>query len=505
MVQNSRNFSNSIRWVVFLGLWQVASPSLFAFAIPGPIEILVEVVSSHVTILRHLLHTLVNGIGGLFLGITLGTIQGYLMHKSSLVRILTFGPSLALFSLPAIALAQLLVLVLPNHLVPVLISASMVLFPTSVMVQRGLAEIDGDQLKLFRLYQSGFAQRFKSLEIPALSPAMLTALQLALPWALLGAMLGEFVGGRWGLGILMLGMLSTGSPAKLWAIAVVATVVAHALYSWTGTLGRKLRKRLNLNTFVADPAKNADVEFLDIRSIILTVLATLVFWQAISWLSSLPAPLMLGPIDLSIALWHDSEAQSRLARALLETIPLTILAVLLGTLTSMFWAFLAYYKPEFGKFVTPIILITQSVPLLALTPVISLTFGRGVATTIIVALLATIFPAYLAIYQRLVSIPLPVAGLMRLYKTTARRRFWYVELPWSFYGIATAIKISAPRALLGVMLAEYLLTGTGLGFLLATAQGRLAFVEVWAIVAIGAIVSLVLHFVFNGLERRLKS
>jgi ABC-type nitrate/sulfonate/bicarbonate transport system permease component len=289
----------------------------------------------------------------------------------------------------------------------------------------------------------------------------------------------------------MLGTLARGEPSRLWAIALVVSGVSLILFYGLGGIRKLVERRLGTTATIRD--QGVYLERFRLPDIAWDLASVLVAWSVFAFLVNLPSPLVLGPVELIHRLTHDPEGVAALWAALKESIPLTIASLLLGILISGLWALIGRLYPTTGRILTSSILVTQAVPILALTPVFVLMLGRGVTITIVIAVLAVIFPGYAVIAQRLDTIPHELQYLSEMYGSSKWRRARAIDIPWAAYGVLTAVRIAAPRALLGVMLAEYLATGRGLGFLLAMARGRVDFTLVWAGVVATAVVGLVLN------------
>src|SRR5207253_2055979 len=77
----------------------------------------------------------------------------------------------------------------------------------------------------------------------------------------------------------------------------------------------------------------------------------------------------------------------------------------------------------------------------------------------------------------------------------------FVSLPGSVPALLTAARLATPRALLGVMIAEYLATGTGLGNLLNESRGRLDYGMIWTVAAVSVLVAITLTQFVGVMER----
>jgi sulfonate transport system permease protein len=491
---------NGAGWFLFICAWQLVSPLTHNWALPGPLEILSQVAADWQTLLPHLLATLSSAAIGLAAGLAVGLALGIAFSKSRVIELVGYGPALVIYALPIIALAPLLALLLPNGMVPSVFAAITIFFPMTLTTRRALADIDANKRRLFDFYGADAGSRFRHLELPSAIPGIVAGVQVLVPWALLGAMLGEFVGGRWGLGVLMLGTLGRGEPVRLWAVAAVATGLSGVGFILVGFVRASLEARLGAGSEISDAGSTTDP--IGLLHLLFGLVSVALAWELFAQFSSIGPPLVLGPIEVIVHLAADRTSLNALMIAFGSTAPMALLALGIGVGVSTIWAIVGRMWPIIGSILTSATLVTQSVPLLALAPLLVLSLGRGALVTIVISVLAIVFPGYAAILQRLETVPRELESLSDFYTKRRMRTLRYVEMPWAAYGIFTAMRIAAPRALLGVMLAEYLATGQGLGFLMATARGRIDFTTIWAGIALTALFSLTLYFLAGLAERQ---
>ena len=87
------------------------------------------------------------------------------------------------------------------------------------------------------------------------------------------------------------------------------------------------------------------------------------------------------------------------------------------------------------------------------------------------------------------------------YKAHAGLRL--VGLPWALPYLGAAARLAAPRAFLGVMIAEWLATGFGIGNLLNESRGMLDYGMIWSVAVVSVIAAVSLHSLVAALERQL--
>ena len=187
--------------------------------------------------------------------------------------------------------------------------------------------------------------------------------------------------------------------------------------------------------------------------------------------------------------------------ALGETLPITLLGMFAGLAVALAFAVATTVWRSLGRTLLPLALVSQSMPLVALTPLVVLVFGRGSLSILVVTVSVTFFPAFVTIAQGLALVPASATDLVRVYGARRWRQLQLVALPWSLPYLCAAARLAAPRAFLGVMIAEWLATGTGIGNLLNVSRGVLDFGMIWTVAVVAIAIAVLLNGVVVALER----
>jgi sulfonate transport system permease protein len=151
--------------------------------------------------------------------------------------------------------------------------------------------------------------------------------------------------------------------------------------------------------------------------------------------------------------------------------------------------------------VMPVAIALRSVPLVAMTPLLTLVFGQGLLTVGMIAGIVTFFPSLVNIVQGLRSVTPQSYDLFRAYgakELTVLRR---LQAPYAVPSLFTAARIAAPGALLGAILAEWLATGQGLGYIMVTSSSESQYAMLWATIATITVVSVVVYNTVSIAER----
>jgi ABC-type nitrate/sulfonate/bicarbonate transport system permease component len=195
-------------------------------------------------------------------------------------------------------------------------------------------------------------------------------------------------------------------------------------------------------------------------------------------------------------------AQQRLWSAIYETLPITFAGMAAGLLFAFVLAISTRLFPKILNAFMPVALVTQTMPLVALTPLLVLVLGRGVSLTLWVTISVTFFPAFVTLAQGIAMVPKGARELPQAYGASAWQEMRIVTIPASLPYLFAATRLTVPRALLGVMIAQWLATGRGLGNLLNQSRGYLDYGMIWTVAVFSVLLSVLFYQVVVVLERR---
>ncbi|MEV0249284.1 ABC transporter permease subunit [Nocardia sp. NPDC050712] len=148
----------------------------------------------------------------------------------------------------------------------------------------------------------------------------------------------------------------------------------------------------------------------------------------------------------------------------------------------------------------PVAMILRSVPLVALTPIIVLIFGRGLGGVTVMAAIVVLFPALVLIMTGLRSAPRQALDVVAAYGGSRWTGLRMVALPAALPAVFAAARISVPGALIGALIGEWLGSGTGLGAGIIRAIPTFQYNKLWASIVIVTVVSVVLYAIVGVIE-----
>ena len=161
--------------------------------------------------------------------------------------------------------------------------------------------------------------------------------------------------------------------------------------------------------------------------------------------------------------------------------------------------FVLYQPFEFAFM--PIALLLRSVPLVAMAPVLLLMFGQGNLGIAVIAAIVVLFPALVNIVARACADASPQAlDVIRVNGGSSVTELTKVRIPSALPQFFASVRISVPGAIVGAMLAEWLVGFDGMGGVLSGYKGSGNYGGVWTIVVLAVMSSIILYAVATIVE-----
>ena len=459
----------------------------------------------------HLLATIRSAAIGFAIGNCVAIAAAILFCRFPALERAFRGVNIALFAMPAIVVGPVLAIIFSDNLPQIILAALVVYFPTMSATLVGLREIDPRLPDVVASYGGGPGAILRFVRLRSALPAILAGLCVAAPLSVLGAMLGEFGSGvRWGLGSFLLGSLGDADPARLLGIGFAATAVALAGYGAFAWIGRRTVGASVAVTLAADRSPDeisAGGQYssaLGATLFLTAVVLPFVLWWLILRVSRVSPIIAPGPMETFRYLAdgpESADARTALLSALGQSLPLAALGLVCGVIAAFVLAALTVVRPAVAQALLPPAMLLQSMPLVALVPLILLLFGRDTLASVLIAVLVVFFPAFALLAQGFALVPRTARELVHVYGGTRTQELVLVSVPYAASYLFAAAKLAAPRALLGVMVAEWLLSGKGLGNLLNSSRGLLDYDMVWAGAVASILIAVAAYEAISWIER----
>ncbi|MDB5602770.1 MAG: transporter permease [Xanthobacteraceae bacterium] len=231
----------------------------------------------------------------------------------------------------------------------------------------------------------------------------------------------------------------------------------------------------------------------------LVYIAALVGWEVL--VRTLKIPLWMLPAPTTIAAAAMQWAPELLSHSIVTTRE-TILGFLLALALSLPLACLIAFSAWGRKLLYPAILALQSVPKVALAPLVTLWFGFTEWPKIVIVVLVCFFPVLVNVVAGFESVPKSMLDLMRSLGASQRAILWRLRVPAALPAFFTGCKVAITFAVIGAVIGEFVAAQEGLGYLIlmSTSQSQtpLAFAAIIAL----TIISILLFYALEFLERK---
>ena len=254
----------------------------------------------------------------------------------------------------------------------------------------------------------------------------------------------------------------------------------------------------------APPADEDDDEldigwsWVDVAAPLLTFTGLLVAWEAFTGYAKIPSWLLPAPSAIGAAMvdWRWEIVQHTLV-TLYETIAGFALSIAIGIPLAV----AVVYSPILQKTIYPILLALQSVPKVAIAPLLALWIGFGALPKIIVVFLVCFFPIIVATATGLQAVSPQMMDLIRSLSASSFQTFVKIRFPTAMPHIFVGLKIAITFAVIGAVIGEFVGSESGLGYLILVSSSQSRTPLAFAALAVLTAISIVLYYGIEYLER----
>lgn len=153
------------------------------------------------------------------------------------------------------------------------------------------------------------------------------------------------------------------------------------------------------------------------------------------------------------------------------------------------------------KAVYPLLVITQTIPTIAIAPLLVLWMGFGMAPKITLVVITTFFPIAIGLLNGFEGVDKDAINLMRAMGANRYQIFRYVKLPNAVPSFFSGLRISASYAVVGAVVSEWLGGFEGLGVYMTRVKKAYAFDKMFAVIVFISVISLLLMALVGALEK----
>lgn len=197
-----------------------------------------------------------------------------------------------------------------------------------------------------------------------------------------------------------------------------------------------------------------------------TLFGILVVWEIVYHAFRIPTFIVPAPSGIFAELW---EWRIRLLEHTWVTLYETLGGFALSVVVATPLAVLIVYSPLLRNALYPLLVVTQSVPKVAIAPVLLLIFGTGTTSKILVGFLVAFFPIVVDTSVGLGSTPTELLDLSRIYRASALKTFLKIRFPMALPFFFSGLKVAITLAVIGAVVGEFVGSDKGLGYIIISA------------------------------------
>jgi len=236
----------------------------------------------------------------------------------------------------------------------------------------------------------------------------------------------------------------------------------------------------------------------------ISLAAAILIWWLVTRTSGLPAFILPSPGQVAVRFWK-SLADGSLFGNTLVTLEEVLLGLLVGTVAAVVLGYAIAKSRLFERLVSPYLVATQAVPIVAIAPLLVIWFGPGIFSKVLICALIVFFPVLVNTVVGVRAVPRPLHDLMGSLYATPAQTLRYLELPAALPILLGGLRIGATLSVIGAVVGELVGADRGLGFLVNVARGQydtaLVFVAVFSLI----ILALALYGAVSLVERKFLS
>ncbi len=227
-----------------------------------------------------------------------------------------------------------------------------------------------------------------------------------------------------------------------------------------------------------------------IRLIFISV-GLLLVWQTIILLTHAPPYILPEPVNVAKAmLIHAEPLFDHAMTTLFEIIVGLLLGTLLGALSAL--SMIASFSLK--RWLLPVLVISQAIPVFALAPLLVLWFGYGMSSKIAMAVLIIFFPVTAAFYDGLRSTEPEWLELAQVMNAKPLSVIRHIRIPSALPAFASGLRVATAVAPIGAVVGEWVGSSKGLGFYMLHANARMQIDTMFAALVVLGVLALAIYF-----------
>jgi putative hydroxymethylpyrimidine transport system permease protein len=233
---------------------------------------------------------------------------------------------------------------------------------------------------------------------------------------------------------------------------------------------------------------------------LVTLAGLIAVWWAIGRAAAIPAYLLPDPLSVARAVWHQRDL---LMWSTLTTFSETVLGLIIGTMLGAACALAMVFSATLQRWLMPLLLLSQAVPVFALAPLLVLWFGFGISSKVVMAVLVIFFPITASLADGLRRTDAGWLDLARTMGATPLSILRHVRLPAALPSFGSGLRVATAIAPIGAGVGEWVGASSGLGYVMLNANARIQTDVMFAALFVLASMTILLWTAIDRLLRHL--
>jgi putative hydroxymethylpyrimidine transport system permease protein len=225
-----------------------------------------------------------------------------------------------------------------------------------------------------------------------------------------------------------------------------------------------------------------------------------VIWEAVVLLTGVPPYILPGPLKVVYAAYD--HAGSLVGHAITTCIEILV-GLILGTVMGAASAVSMMASRLLKRWLMPVLVISQAIPVFALAPLLVLWLGYGLGSKIAMAVLIIFFPVTAAFYDGLRNTESDWLELARVMNASPLAVLRHIRIPAALPSFASGLRVATAVAPIGAVVGEWVGSSRGLGFYMLHANARMQIDVMFAALSVLALLALGLYFTVDKVLTRL--
>lgn len=217
-------------------------------------------------------------------------------------------------------------------------------------------------------------------------------------------------------------------------------------------------------------------------------------WFLLTGAGWVPSYMLPSPVSVVTAFIHDFPTlMYHSGTTLLEA----FYGLIIGVAFAFIMATLMDRHETLNRALYPVMVVTQTIPTVAIAPILVLWMGFGMAPKITLVVITTFFPIAVSLLDGYKSVDADAVNLLKTMGGSPWQIFYHVKFPSALPQFFSGLKVSASYAIVGAVIAEWLGGFEGLGVYMTRVRKAYAFDKMFAVIILIVIISLLLMAVVN--------